>query len=844
MSKTIEYDVNFIDNITISSLLVTNISAATLNISGTVTIPTNLVTTNLTTTNLTASNLATTNITSVNLVTTNLTASNLIATNITTGSQYIFNPATSGNTNYAVRAIANLTNSSRLGSFLGKDFGVANGLYTWYEHLSDSNTSNYVHYDFNGSNNILVMNGQGRVGINTTSPTDRLHVNGSLRVGTIITAPNLIVNNASIGTLVSTLVNTTNITSVNLVTTNISIGSLVSTLVNTTNLVTTNISTAELVTTDITSVNLVTTSASVGTLVATGNNNTLGSLFTIGGSVGINTTSPSSKLDIQNNGSVQINIQNVNALTASRLKLWAHDDKNSYIQSSGDLTFADIQQVAPRLTIATTGNVGVGTNVPSNTLHVNGDLRVTGLITTSNVIASNITSNNLVITNITANGVVSLRSTRGILIGTSTNIDNGRFISALDSGLANNSTRHIAFGQAAGTNNQAELGFNYIGSGNEANSLTLGFHGGERMRIQANGNVGIGRSSPAFKLDVFSPDGGDTMRIQNNNANGYATIRYEANGSTWYAGVGGTNTGGQSNKYYITGPNNAKFVGQTNGNWGINTDNPEYPLHVNGYAEKYFSYKYLSLAGVDNGAQTARYSIFASDRIVAQEFNAYSDCRIKENIQDIDDLSALNTLRLIQPKKYNYIDKISRGQTPVWGFIAQQVRSVLDYSTGIIKDYIPNIYDIADVTVIDNISYLKLKVKTTEGLISTTTGTEPIKIKLFVDDKNTVFEATLKEIIDESTFTINESLTQTKVFIYGIQVSDFHTLNKDAIYTINVAATQELDRELQKLNETTQQKYDDLQQKYIDIEQKYIDIEQKYIDIEQKYDEIIKLLNN
>jgi hypothetical protein len=582
-------------NITSENLIENNISSGTLIVSGLSSLQnvtaanlygsnvyaTLVSSSNLAANNATASNLISNNISSANVYSTlvssanisglngninslasNLiTVNNLIVTNITNNSLYIFNSATSGNV-VSMRAFANITSGSRIGSVLGKNLTTANALHTWYEHVGDANNTNYVHYDFVGADNILVMNAQGRVGINTTAPTDRLHVNGSLRVGTIITAPNLIATNASIGTLVSTLVNTTN-------------------------LVATNISTAKLVTTDITSINLVTTSASIGALVAAGNSNTLGSLFTVSGNVGINTTSPGAKLDIQNNGSVQINIQNVNAVSASRLKLWAHDDKNSYIQSSGDLIFADLGQTAPRLAIATTGNVGVGTNTPSDTLHVNGSLRVTGLITASNVITTNITSNNLVITNITANGIVSLKSTRGILIGTSNNIDDGRFISALDSGLANDSTRWIAWGQGASTNNQAELGFRYIGSGNTANSLLLGLYGGEKMRIQANGFVGIGRSSPAFKLDVLDGTSGDVMRIQNTSSIGYATIKYEANGSSWYTGVGGSTAGGgYANKYYITGPNNAKFVGQTNGTWGINTDSPTSTLQINGSLAK------------------------------------------------------------------------------------------------------------------------------------------------------------------------------------------------------------------------------------------------------------------
>jgi hypothetical protein len=34
------------------------------------------------------------------------------------------------------------------------------------------------------------------------------------------------------------------------------------------------------------------------------------------------------------------------------------------------------------------------------------------------------------------------------------------------------------------------------------------------------------------------------------------------------------------------------------------------------------------------------------------------------------------------------------------------------------------------------------------------------------------------------------------IFAYGTKVSDFHTLNKDYLFTLNFAATQELDRRL------------------------------------------------
>ena len=58
-----------------------------------------------------------------------------------------------------------------------------------------------------------------------------------------------------------------------------------------------------------------------------------------------------------------------------------------------------------------------------------------------------------------------------------------------------------------------------------------------------------------------------------------------------------------------------------------------------------------------------------------------SDRRIKTDIVDADDLECLDTLRQLQPKKYKYKDVVNKGETPVWGFIAQEVRDALPYAT-------------------------------------------------------------------------------------------------------------------------------------------------------------------
>ena len=42
--------------------------------------------------------------------------------------------------------------------------------------------------------------------------------------------------------------------------------------------------------------------------------------------------------------------------------------------------------------------------------------------------------------------------------------------------------------------------------------------------------------------------------------------------------------------------------------------------------------------------------------------------------------------------------------------------------------------------------------------------------------------------------------TNNKIFVYGTEIDDFHTLDKSYIYTLNVCATQELHRRMETQN--------------------------------------------
>jgi hypothetical protein len=197
-------------------------------------------------------------------------------------------------------------------------------------------------------------------------------------------------------------------------------------------------------------------------------------------------------------------------------------------------------------------------------------------------------------------------------------------------------------------------------------------------------------------------------------------------------------------------------------NLGVGTTNPYAKLHVNGDAgalsvnhSKYFSafdsltWKYEARSDL---------SIYASGIICsASQFLSHtgtisaSDTRIKKNIVDADDVECLETLRLLKPKKYQYKDAVARGEEPVWGFIAQEVRDTLPYATQLRRDVLPNIYELANVSQSNVITFTNFNTSNLESNATTLIRTKGI------DDQD--HDIHLVEVIDEHTIRVEEDLS-------------------------------------------------------------------------------------
>jgi hypothetical protein len=218
-------------------------------------------------------------------------------------------------------------------------------------------------------------------------------------------------------------------------------------------------------------------------------------------------------------------------------------------------------------------------------------------------------------------------------------------------------------------------------------------------------------------------------------------------------------------------------------------------IRVTGYTNEQIgtSYGFLNISGgVGVSSGVTNYSIRAEQRIAATEFNATSDVRIKKEITDLCDEQALETLRLVEPKFYKHIDRVTRGDDSVIGFIAQQIKEVLPKAVTVISGVVPDIYAVGDIGE-DG------KTVTLRDKILDFTGTHKIEIKIFdKTDRLITTDKVMKiTVLSPTTIEMEESVDDTIVFLFGRYIDDFHYLNKDVIFTVATAALQEVDRQLQ-----------------------------------------------
>jgi hypothetical protein len=188
----------------------------------------------------------------------------------------------------------------------------------------------------------------------------------------------------------------------------------------------------------------------------------------------------------------------------------------------------------------------------------------------------------------------------------------------------------------------------------------------------------------------------------------------------------------------------------------------------------------------------ANVSVTAVSYISSAGYIVTSDERIKTNINIIDTVEALETIRRITPKSFNYIDVLNQGSQKIYGFIAQDIEKENENLINKKTNYIPNIYRKCEVDIIGNISIpaeLIDKLNILDYILIIEENDKVDARILHINKKNnTIFCKEIKGRL-------------ITVFVYGTKVDDFRHVKEDNLFALNFAATKELDNIIKKQNE-------------------------------------------
>jgi hypothetical protein len=361
------------------------------------------------------------------------------------------------------------------------------------------------------------------------------------------------------------------------------------------------------------------------------------------GSVKIVSPSIATALTIQSPAAGGYGLRHTNG--ASFLETWVSPGQAN-LQSTGSLnilaasTLSLFTNNSPRLTVNSTGNVGIGTTAPVYKLDVNGDIRGSFVVRPGGTYQ---------------NGSIYSDSNYGMLFRsaqTNPALATFSFANASDVKLItmlNNGNVGI------GTTNPTQK-LNVVGGYALLNGLRISGLDTANTIFQATGDMAINTQSSSQRVNIGSNISGTVLTVKDGNV-----------------GIGTTSPSRGKLEIVGNGTANSAII---NNSYGV----------FNSLSTNY---------NVSN-SQFAPASLYCSSFTVATGYYANSDERIKDIIGVSDGIDDLSTLMAIEVIDYTLKDKVSKGTAEYKKVIAQQVESVYPQAVIQTTDIIPDIYVKAD----------------------------------------------------------------------------------------------------------------------------------------------------
>ncbi|MBK7471931.1 MAG: tail fiber domain-containing protein [Betaproteobacteria bacterium] len=174
-------------------------------------------------------------------------------------------------------------------------------------------------------------------------------------------------------------------------------------------------------------------------------------------------------------------------------------------------------------------------------------------------------------------------------------------------------------------------------------------------------------------------------------------------------------------------------------------------------------------------------SLYASNNVLAGAYVAFSDERIKRIEGRSDAARDLATLAGIEVTDYTHVDTAAHGSGKHKKVIAQQVERVYPQAVSRTTDVVPDIYQKAPIRD----GWVRLATALKKGE----------RVRLIGRRQDGVHE-----VLDVAPgrFRTGFVTDDAEVFVYGREVKDFRNVDYEAIAMLNVSATQELHRRLEK----------------------------------------------